>query len=162
MLLWNPFTLSALSNWGYWVLMPNLCYCSDEETKAQTGEITCSMSQLSSGRVRTTTRDHPVLKAGLSRSCGAPSVCPQSLHTCPLQETWGDLERLTQLPKGCRDCMNRWITRLCWEKPVFFFFFFCILVTPCSMWDLKFPDQGLNPHPLYWRQRLTHWTTREI
>lgn len=36
------------------------------------------------------------------------------------------------------------------------------LATPCSMWDLKFPDQGLNPHPLLGRRRLNHWTATEV
>ena len=32
-----------------------------------------------------------------------------------------------------------------------------------SLWDLKLPDQGLNPHPCTGRQSLNHWTTnREV
>ena len=26
----------------------------------------------------------------------------------------------------------------------------------------QFPDQGLNPHPLFGRPSLNHWTTREV
>ena len=30
--------------------------------------------------------------------------------------------------------------------------------TPCSMWDLSFPNQGSNPCPLQWRVGvLTTW-----
>ena len=26
----------------------------------------------------------------------------------------------------------------------------------------ELPDQGLNLHPLQWRQNLNHWTAREV
>ena len=34
-----------------------------------------------------------------------------------------------------------------------FLYFYLFLATPHGMWDL-FPDQGLNPCPLYWKGRV--------
>ena len=33
-----------------------------------------------------------------------------------------------------------------------------------TMWHTRsqLSDQGLNPHPLWWKQNLNHWTTREV
>ena len=31
---------------------------------------------------------------------------------------------------------------------------FFFLAVPCSMWDLKFHSQGVNPQPLYWKLRV--------
>ena len=32
---------------------------------------------------------------------------------------------------------------------------------PFSLWDLRFPDQGLNPGPQHQELNPNHWTTRE-
>ena len=33
------------------------------------------------------------------------------------------------------------------------------LVMVCNIW---FPDQGLNPGPLHWEHRVSHWDTKEV
>ena len=38
------------------------------------------------------------------------------------------------------------------KKYLFIYLFIYFLATPCSMRDLKFPDQGSNPHPLKWKR----------
>ena len=40
------------------------------------------------------------------------------------------------------------------------FSFVLALAVPHGMWDLSFPDQGLNLCPLQWRQSLNHWTPK--
>ena len=37
---------------------------------------------------------------------------------------------------------------------------FLYLAAPCSMRDLKFPDQGSSPHPAVEAWSLNRWTTR--
>ena len=40
---------------------------------------------------------------------------------------------------------------LCSQCIVFLKIFYYFLATPHSMWDLLFPNQGLNPHTLKWK-----------
>ena len=43
-----------------------------------------------------------------------------------------------------------------------FLFFFCFLVTPCSMWDLSSPTRDRTCAPCIGSASLNHWTTGKV